>query len=78
MDELLAHAWRMLLLVRGIAGLLLGLLALLAPGITLVLLIAMFAASALLGCAAAVVTAFRHRSSQKDRWISLPLGLCRP
>ncbi|RKT10704.1 short repeat uncharacterized protein DUF308 [Paraburkholderia sp. RAU2J] len=78
MDELLAHAWRMLLLVRGIAGLLLGLLALLAPGTTLVLLIAMFAAYALLGCAAAVVTGFRHRSSQKDWRIPLPLGLCRP
>ncbi|MFM0005128.1 DUF308 domain-containing protein [Paraburkholderia dipogonis] len=58
----------MLLLVRGIAGLLSGLLALLAPGITHVLLIAMFAAYALLGCAAAVLTGFRHRSSQKDRW----------
>ncbi|WP_408250238.1 DUF308 domain-containing protein [Paraburkholderia xenovorans] len=68
----------MALLVRGIAGLLMGLLALLAPGITPVLLIAMFAAHALSGCAAAVVKGLQHRSSQKDRWIPLPLGLCRP
>jgi uncharacterized membrane protein HdeD (DUF308 family) len=75
MDELLAHAWWMLM-VRGIAGLLFGLLALLAPGITLLLLIAMFAAYALVGGAAAVVTGVQHRSSQKDWWVPLLLGLC--
>jgi uncharacterized membrane protein HdeD (DUF308 family) len=65
-----------MLLVRGIAGLLFGLLALLAPGITLLLLIAMFAAYALVGGAAAVVTGVQHRSSQKDWWVPLLLGLC--
>lgn len=75
MDELLGRAWWMLML-RGAAGILFGLLALLWPGLTLLLLVGMFAAYALIGGIAAVSAAIRHRSIRKDWWIPLLLGLC--
>ena len=75
MDELLGRAWWMLAL-RGAAGILFGLLALFWPGITLLLLVAMFAAYALIGGVAAVSAAIRHRSIRTDWWIPLLLGLC--
>ena len=75
MDELLGRAWWMLML-RGAAGILFGLLALLWPGLTLLLLVVMFAAYALIGGIAAVSAAIRHRSIRKDWWIPLLLGLC--
>ena len=61
MDELLGRAWWMLAL-RGAVGILFGLLALFWPGLTLLLLAAMFAAYALIGSVAAVSAAIRHRS----------------
>jgi uncharacterized membrane protein HdeD (DUF308 family) len=75
MDELLGRAWWMLAL-RGAAGILFGLLALLWPGLTLLLLVGMFAAYALIGGSAAVSAAIRHRSIRTDWWIPLLLGLC--
>jgi len=75
MDELLGRAWWMLTL-RGAAGILFGLLALLWPRLTLLLLVGMFAAYALIGGIAAVSAAIRHRSIHKDWWIPLLLGLC--
>ncbi|TCK32640.1 uncharacterized membrane protein HdeD (DUF308 family) [Paraburkholderia sp. BL8N3] len=75
MDELLGRAWWMLAL-RGAAGILFGLLALFWPGLTLLLLVAMFAAYALIGGIAAVSAAIRHRSIRTDWWIPLLLGLC--
>jgi uncharacterized membrane protein HdeD (DUF308 family) len=75
MDELLGRAWWMLTL-RGAAGILFGLLALLWPGLTLLLLVGMFAAYALIGGIAAVSAAIRHRSIRTDWWIPLLLGLC--
>ena len=75
MDELLGRAWWMLTL-RGAAGILFGLLALLWPGLTLLLLVGMFAAYALFGGIAAVSAAIRHRSIRTDWWIPLLLGLC--
>jgi uncharacterized membrane protein HdeD (DUF308 family) len=75
MDELLGRAWWMLAL-RGAAGILFGLLALFWPGLTLLLLVAMFAAHALIGGIAAVSAAIRHRSMRTDWWIPLLLGLC--
>lgn len=75
MDELLGRAWWMLAL-RGAAGILFGLLALFWPGLTLLLLVAMFAAYALIGGIAAVSAAIRHRSMRTDWWIPLLLGLC--
>jgi uncharacterized membrane protein HdeD (DUF308 family) len=61
---------------RGAAGILFGLLALLWPGLTLLLLVGMFAAYALIGGIAAVGAAIRHRSIRTDWWIPLLLGLC--
>ncbi|MEZ2354056.1 HdeD family acid-resistance protein [Caballeronia sp. RCC_10] len=75
MDALLGRAWWMLAL-RGAAGILFGLLALFWPGLTLLLLVAMFAAYALIGGIAAVSAAIRHRSIRTDWWIPLLLGLC--
>ncbi|TCK32836.1 uncharacterized membrane protein HdeD (DUF308 family) [Paraburkholderia sp. BL8N3] len=75
MDELLGRAWWMLAL-RGAAEILFGLLALFWPGLTLLLLVAMFAAYALIGGIAAVSAAIRHRSMRTDWWIPLLLGLC--
>jgi len=75
MDELLGRAWWMLAL-RGAAGILFGLLALFWPGLTLLILVAMFAAYALIGGIAAVSAAIRHRSMRTDWWIPLLLGLC--
>ena len=75
MDELLGRAWWMLAL-RGAAGILFGLLALVWPGITLLLLVVMFAAYALIGGVAAVSAAIQHRSIRADWWIPLLLGLC--
>lgn len=75
MDELLGRAGWMLTL-RGAAGILFGLLALLWPGLTLLLLVGMFAAYALIGGIAAVSAAIRHRSIRTDWWIPLLLGLC--
>jgi uncharacterized membrane protein HdeD (DUF308 family) len=75
MEELLGRAWWMLAL-RGAAGILFGLLALCWPGLTLLLLVAMFAAYALIGGVAAVSAAIRHRSIRTDWWLPLLLGLC--
>lgn len=75
MEEPLGRAWWMLAL-RGAAGILFGLLALFWPGLTLLLLVAMLAAYALIGGVAAVSGAIRHRAIRADWWIPLLLGLC--
>lgn len=74
MKELLVDAWWMLAL-RGAAALLFGVLALLWPGITLLVLIALFAAYALIGGGAALVAAFKLRKRHGDWWLLLLLGL---
>jgi uncharacterized membrane protein HdeD (DUF308 family) len=63
------------LALRGAAGILFGVLTLAWPGLTLLTLIALFAAYALLGGAAAVVGAVRHRRSEDDWWLVMLLGL---
>jgi uncharacterized membrane protein HdeD (DUF308 family) len=75
MDELLGRAWWMLAL-RGAAGILFGSLALFWPDLTLLLLVGMFAAYALIGGIAAISAAIRNRSIRTDWWIPLLLGLC--
>jgi uncharacterized membrane protein HdeD (DUF308 family) len=65
-----------MLALRGAAGILFGFLALFWPDLTLLLLVGMFAAYALIGGSAAVSAAIRHRSIRTDWWIPLLLGLC--
>jgi len=74
MDELLLRLWWMLAL-RGVLALLFGVLALVCPGLTLLWLVALFAAYALLGGAASVIGAVRHRHSDEKWWLILLLGL---
>lgn len=74
MNELLARAWWMLAL-RGVIALLFGILALLLPGLTLLWLVALFAAYALIGGIASAVGAVKNRQSDREWWLILMLGL---
>jgi uncharacterized membrane protein HdeD (DUF308 family) len=74
MKELLMRSWWMLAL-RGAIAVVFGILALLWPGLTLLLLVAMFAAYAVLGGAVSVVAAVKNRKSDTGWWLILLLGL---
>jgi uncharacterized membrane protein HdeD (DUF308 family) len=74
MKELLTRSWWMLVL-RGAIAVLFRIVALLWPGLTLLWLVAMFAAFAILGGAASIVGAVKHRDSDKGWWLILLLGL---
>ena len=74
MHELLLRTWWMLAL-RGAIALLFGVLALVWPGLTLLWLVALFAAYALLGGVASVMGAVRHRHSDEKWWLIFLLGL---
>jgi uncharacterized membrane protein HdeD (DUF308 family) len=74
MDEMLTRSWRMLAL-RGVIAIAFGVLALLMPGITLLGLVALFAAYALLGGGVSAWAALKYRSSDDDWWLVLLLGL---
>jgi uncharacterized membrane protein HdeD (DUF308 family) len=74
MDNFFVRSWWVLAL-RGAAGILFALLTLAWPGLTLLSLIALFAAYALIGGAASVAGALRHRRSEDDWWLGMLLGL---
>src|ERR687896_248539 len=59
------HWW--VVLIRGIAGILFGLLALVWPGITVLALVALFGAYALIDGASSIVAAFA-RGREHQRW----------
>lgn len=61
--------------LRGLLGVVLGVIALAMPGITLLSLIAVFAVYALLAGVVAVAGALRNRHNASDWWILLTLGL---
>jgi uncharacterized membrane protein HdeD (DUF308 family) len=63
------------LALRGAAALIFGVLALAWPGITLLFLVALFAAYALLSGGAALVGAIRNRDADRQWWIVLLLGI---
>ena len=63
------------LVVRGAVALVFGVLALTWPGITLLGLVALFAAYALTGGVAAVAGAIRARAADRRWWVVLLLGL---
>ncbi|SEK62379.1 HdeD family acid-resistance protein [Nitrosovibrio tenuis] len=74
MNELLLKSWKVLAL-RGAVSLLFGVLAALWPGLTLMWLIVMFAAYALIWGAVSMSAAVRNRKSNDDWWMLLVLGL---
>jgi uncharacterized membrane protein HdeD (DUF308 family) len=74
MNELLSKSWRGLA-VRGTVSVLFGILVALWPGLTLVWLIVMFAAYAVIGGLVSVTTAVQNRKGTEGWWLVLLLGL---
>lgn len=77
MNGVMEKAW-WVLAVRGVIAIVFGVLALMWPALTLLLLVAMFGAYALLSGAAAVMGAWRVRSAGHglgDLWMIVVLGL---
>jgi uncharacterized membrane protein HdeD (DUF308 family) len=74
MNDSLFQSWWILAL-RGVIAILFGVLALVLPGMTLLALVALFAAYALLGGAVSVAGAMHSRKHADDWWLPLLLGL---
>jgi uncharacterized membrane protein HdeD (DUF308 family) len=77
MAHVMEKAW-WILIVRGVLGILFGVLALIWPAVTLLLLVALFAAYALIGGIAAVAGVWRARKAQHpmgDGWMIVLLGV---
>ena len=74
MKELLARSWWMLAL-QGLVALLFGVLAVLWPGLTLLWLMALFAAYAIISGGAALYGAVKNRTMDRGWWLILLLGL---
>jgi uncharacterized membrane protein HdeD (DUF308 family) len=74
MEELLRNSWWMLA-IRGVLALTFGLLAVVWPGATLLVLVALFAAWALMGGIASVIAAAKNRRTDGKWWLVLLLGL---
>jgi uncharacterized membrane protein HdeD (DUF308 family) len=74
MNELLMRSWWMLAW-RGALAVLFGVLALPWPGITLLVLVVLFSAYALISGAAFVTGAIRYRKTEDKWWIVLLLGI---
>jgi uncharacterized membrane protein HdeD (DUF308 family) len=74
MENFFVRSWWVLAL-RGILGILFAVLALMWPSLTLLTLVSLFAAYALLGGIASVVGALRNRRQDDDWWLMLLLGV---
>jgi uncharacterized membrane protein HdeD (DUF308 family) len=74
MEQLLSRTWWVLAL-RGAVAMLFGILALVWPGITLLVLVSLFAAFALLVGAVIVVGALRNRTMDRGWWLMMILGV---
>lgn len=72
-DSLMKSWW--ILALRGVFAILFGVLAFFWPGITLLTLVALFAAYALLGGVASIVGALANRQRDDDWWMPLLIGL---
>ncbi len=70
----LARYW-WLFALRGIAAIIFGVLALIVPGVTLVVLVALFGAYALIDGVLATIAAFRQRDENNRWWVLLLEGL---
>jgi uncharacterized membrane protein HdeD (DUF308 family) len=66
-------AW--MLMLRGVIAILFGVLAIALPGLTLVLLVGLFAAYALLSGAVSIAAGWRSRASDRKWWLALLLGI---
>lgn len=73
MNDMLCRSWWMPAL-RGVAAIAFGTIALFWPGLTLLGLVSLFAAYALLGGGISVVAAVRNRKTHDDWWLPLLLG----
>jgi uncharacterized membrane protein HdeD (DUF308 family) len=73
MNEILLTSWKVLAW-RGMVSLLFGVLAALWPSLTLMWLIVIFAAYALIWGAVSITSAVRNRESNDDWWLLLLLG----
>jgi uncharacterized membrane protein HdeD (DUF308 family) len=73
-EELIRRHWK-LFLIRGVAALAFGVLTLLWPGATLIVLMAFIAAYALVDGIFAIVSAFRLRTAFKMWWLLLIQGV---
>lgn len=74
MNESLARSWWIYAL-RGVLAILFGVFAIMWPGLTLLSLVALFAAYALISGVISVVGAIRMRKRDDDWWLPLLLGL---
>jgi uncharacterized membrane protein HdeD (DUF308 family) len=74
MSDLLERSWWMLA-IRGAAALLFGILAIAWPGITLIVLVAFFAAYAFITAAAYIGAGLKARGAEKSWWLLVLLGL---
>ena len=74
MKHMLVNNWDMFL-VRGILAVLFGIVTLLMPGITLVVLVALFGAYALVDGVLLSILAFKNRKTDADWWLMLLAGL---
>jgi uncharacterized membrane protein HdeD (DUF308 family) len=74
MNAILQQAW-WVLAIRGVAALLFGILAIAWPDITLLVLVAFFAAYALITAVAYLSGAVKNRKTDKSWWLLLLLGL---
>ena len=72
-ETLVRHWW--VLALRGLCAVLFGLLALVWPGMTLIVLVMLFGAYALVDGICALVTAFRDRRSNDHWWVLLLEGI---
>jgi len=74
MAETLSRNWWMFAL-RGVLAIVFGVLALVLPGVTLLWLVALFAAFALLGGATSILGGLQNRRSDDHWWLALLLGM---
>jgi uncharacterized membrane protein HdeD (DUF308 family) len=74
MNETLLQSWWMLA-IRGVIAIAFGVLAVTWPGLTVLWLVALFAAFALLGGAVWVYGALKNRRNDENWWVFLMLGL---
>ncbi|HJV81427.1 HdeD family acid-resistance protein [Noviherbaspirillum sp.] len=74
MSNMALHSWWVFAL-RGVVALAFGLLALMMPGVTLLSLVALFAAYALLAGVVSLVGAVQNRKQDEDWWLPLLFGL---